>query len=151
MSFEFDIKPYVGAGQLRLGMTPEEVYSILGPPDDIENNIFKEIKESRLENGLNTVYSSSDRRLVEIGFSPNITGLIFNGLSVFSERSLKVFKKFLQEDKEPFETVGFIVLLNIGVTLTGFHDNSPDDRAVTLFEKGRWDSEKPDLKPYRFR
>ena len=151
MEDQFDIKPYEGAGKIRFGMSPEDVNISLGPPDDTDINMFNEIKESRQDGGLNTVYSQKDRRLVEIGFSPNILGLTFKDTPVFVGRPLKVYKDFLKEDNEPYESVGFIVLFKIGVTLTGFHDNSPDDRAVTLFQKGRWDLYKTDLKPYRRR
>lgn len=151
MEDQFDIKPYEGAGKIRFGMSPEDVNISLGPPEDTDINMFNEIKESRQDGGLNTVYSQKDRRLVEIGFSPNILGLTFKDTPVFVGRPLKVYKDFLKEDNEPYESVGFIVLFKIGVTLTGFHDNSPDDRAVTLFQKGRWDPYKTDLKPYRRR
>lgn len=150
MVSEFNIKPYEGAGELLLGMTPEDVSLIFGPPNRTRINASQETRESREDGGLQTFYSPKDRQLVEIGFSPNISGLTFRDMSVFLERPLEIFKEFLKEDNEPYESVGFIVLFKIGVTLTGFHDNSPDDRAVTLFERGRWDADQ-DLKPYRRR
>jgi hypothetical protein len=44
--------------------------------------------------------------------------------------------------------LGFIVLLNLGITLTGFHDEATDERAVTVFTRDRWDSIKEKLKPF---
>ena len=43
---------------------------------------------------------------------------------------------------------GFIVLLNLGITLTGFHDDDIYQRAVTVFARGRWDGQLSDLKPF---
>ena len=148
---EFNIRPYEGAGKLLLGMTPEDVNLILGPPKYSDKDDTNEITESRRDSGLKTIYSAKGHQLVEIGFGPNMSNLTFKDIPVFVGRPLKVYKDFLKEDNEPYESVGFIVLFKIGVTLTGFHDNSPDDRAVTLFQKGRWDPYKTDLKPYRRR
>ncbi|EIJ45150.1 hypothetical protein GWL_45900 [Herbaspirillum sp. GW103] len=53
-------------------------------------------------------------------------------------------------DGNPYESVGFIVLLNLGITLTGFHDDDIYQRAVTVFTRGRWDDLLQKLKPFDF-
>lgn len=149
MQKKFDINPYIGVGDLRLGMNQNEVAKILGKPDDVEEEADQERREYRIENGLQTVYSKNDE-LVEIGFSPNISGLSFKDTKLFENDPLEVLHSLVKEDKKPYELYGFVVLLNLGVTLTGFLDASKDDRAVTVFVKGRWDSLKMKMKLFKF-
>jgi hypothetical protein len=151
MSELFEIDPYVGVGKLKFGMTRDEVARILGKPDDLETDSEGEVREFRSENGLQTVYSTRDRQLVEIGFSSNIETLTFNNTSLFTNKPLDAFRMLLAADKQPYELLGFIVLLNLGITLTGFHDKATDERAVTVFIRGRWDSMKNKLKPFRLK
>jgi hypothetical protein len=151
MSDTFDIDPYIGVGKLKFGMTQDEVARILGKPDDLETDSEGEVREFRNENGLQTVYTESDRRLVEIGFSSNIKTLAFNNTALFTNKPLDVFRMLLAADKQPYELLGFVVLLNLGITLTGFHDKAADERAVTVFTKGRWDSMKGKIKPYNLK
>jgi hypothetical protein len=151
MSELFEIDPYVGVGKLKFGMTRDEVARILGKPDDLETDSEGEVREFRSENGLQTVYSTRDRQLVEIGFSSNTETLTFNNTSLFTNKPLDAFRMLLAADKQPYELLGFIVLLNLGITLTGFHDKATDERAVTVFIRGRWDSMKNKLKPFRLK
>lgn len=151
MSEVFDIDPYVGVGKLKFGMTQDEVARILGKPDDLETDTEGEAREFRNENGLQTVYSEKDRLLVEIGFSSNIETLTFNNTALFTNKPLDVFRFLLAADKQPYELLGFVVLLTLGITLTGFHDEAADERAVTVFARGRWDSMKKKLKPFKIK
>jgi len=145
---DFDINPYIGVGKLKFGMTQDEVARILGKPHDLETDSEGEVREFRKENGLQTAYSEIDRRLVEIGFSSNIETLTFNNTALFSNKPLDVFRFLLAADKQPYELLGFVVLLNLGITITGFHDEETEERAVTAFARGRWDSIKERLKPF---
>jgi hypothetical protein len=87
--------------------------------------------------------------LVEIGFISNIETLTCNNTALFTNEPLDVVRILLAPDKQPYELPGFVVLLNLGITLTGFHDQATDERAVTVFTKGRWDSEIEVLKPFK--
>jgi hypothetical protein len=60
-------------------------------------------------------------------------------------------RRLLQDDPEPGELVGFLVFLRLGVTLSGFHEATTDEAAVTVFERGRWDSLAPRFQPFRAR
>ena len=57
--------------------------------------------------------------------------------------------QLLKEDSCPYEYVGFVVLLDVGITLTGFHDGDVSQRAVTAFRQGRWDHLKNKFKRLR--
>jgi hypothetical protein len=43
------------------------------------------------------------------------------------------------------------MLLNLGITLTGFRDEATDERAVAVFTRGRWDSEIENLQPFKMK
>ncbi len=145
---KFDIKPYIGVGSLKFKMRPDEVVGILGKPDDVDEENGEELREYRVDNGLQTVYSSNVEELVEIGFSSNIIGLSYNGIELFRRSSADVLDFLIAEDKSPYALLGYIVLLSLGVTLTGFHDADEDQKAVTVFTKGRWNSMKDKLTPF---
>ncbi|WP_137173105.1 hypothetical protein [Massilia sp. HP4] len=38
--------------------------------------------------------------------------------------------------------------IQLGITLTGFHDNDIDQKAITVFERGRWSDLISELKPF---
>ncbi len=144
MQVDWDIQPYVGVGQLKFGMTPDEVAAVLGPPDGSRFNAdMQEIRERRRESALQAVYSANDKRLVELGFSSPISELRFDGVQLFSAKSDEALRHVIQHDGDPFVTHGFIVFLGLGITMTGFDDDDEAQKAVTVFEKGRWDAVKP--------
>jgi hypothetical protein len=151
MPYDYEINPNAGVGKLQFGMTRDEVVEILGKPDDVEIDSEEEVREFRNENGLQTAYSRKDKRLIEIGFSSNIKTLTLNNTALFTNEPLDVFRILLAADEQPYELLGFIVLLNLGITLTGFHDEATDERAVTVFTRGRWDSIKEKLKPFKMK
>jgi hypothetical protein len=68
------------------------------------------------------------------------------GVNVFSGPD--AFPKLCRMDGAPQEVVGFIVLLSLGITMTGFHDFDEAQKAVTAFARGRLDFAKPDMKPF---
>jgi len=45
-------------------------------------------------------------------------------------------------------TVGYVVLLQLGLAMTGFHDGDLSQKAVTAFARGSWDTLRPKMKPY---
>ena len=146
---DFEIHPLIGVGAIEFGMTPSQVAYLIGPPDDFEvDESNNERREFRRENGLQAVYSEN-RGLVELGFSRNISELCFYGKAVFSLPELDVINQIIDADNHPYFLLGFVVFLSLGITLTGFHDENEDQKAVTVFEKGRWDSMKANMKPFK--
>ncbi|MCP1573125.1 hypothetical protein RB25_11240 [Herbaspirillum rubrisubalbicans] len=151
MTSQFDIKPYLGAGDLRFGMSHAIVEELIGAATRKKTGFLGETTEYRRENGLLTTYRLNTNELVEVGFSRNILELEYEGIKLYTDPPREVFRSLVNIDGNPYESVGFIVLLNLGMTLTGFHDD--DDiyqRAVTVFARGRWDGELRDLKPFDF-
>jgi hypothetical protein len=146
MQADWVIHPYVGVGQLTFGMTPDEVAAVLGPPHDSELIAdMGEIREQREQAALQAVYSADNKRLLELGFSPPIAGLEFEGVQLFAVPSDDALRRIIQRDPAPLTDVGFVVFFEFGITMTGFHDGDEAQKAVTVFEKGRWDDIKPEM------
>ncbi|NHZ93646.1 hypothetical protein F2P45_32300 [Massilia sp. CCM 8733] len=106
--------------------------------------------ESRFETGIRLTYGKLDNGLVELGFSSELTELTFQGHPLFLEPSKKIFKVMIELDGAPYELLGFIILLNLGITMTGFHDDDEEDKAVTVFARGRWDEKLKKMNRFEF-
>lgn len=148
MTIKLNIQPYVGVGDIRFGLTQSEIEKLLGPADSQNKGFRGDFKQYRRDNGLITTYDRSTNKLVEIGFSQNITELEFENEKIFSVPPLDILCKLIKLDGAPYERLGFIVLLKLGVTLTGFHDGATEQKAVTVFVHGRWDDQIAKMKPF---
>lgn len=145
---DLEIHPLVGVGALEFGMTASQVEYLIGAPDDFEvDESDNERREFRRDNGLQAVYSKHGS-LVELGFSRNISGLSFHSNAVFAMPEMDVIELLTSVDSSPYFLLGFVIFLNLGITLTGFHDENESQKAITVFEKGRWDSMKASMKPF---
>ena len=63
-------------------------------------------------------------------------------MNIFEDPDQTVLERLCDEDGKPCQTLGFIVLLNLGITLTGFHDGNEDQKACTVLRKERGESKK---------
>jgi hypothetical protein len=139
----FEIVSYVGVKPLLFGMTEAQVEKLLGRPLDV---IINDLGERDVEyKNFSLRYSREDATLVEVGLLPR-SNVTIRGIDLFNNP--KAFETLLREDSCPLEVHGFVVLLNLGITLTGFHDNDPSQLAATAFVRGRWDHLKPKLKKF---
>jgi len=146
----FDIQPYVGVGDIKFGMNQNQIANLIGPSPKSKKGFLGEVTESRRDNGLSMTYGKDSNELVEIGVSKNITELEFGGKYLFTASPLNIFDELVKYDGNPYEYVGFVILLKLGITLTGFHDGDENQKAVTVFAKGRWDDQLADLKPFKW-
>ena len=143
MENSFEIISYIGAKPLLFGMIEAQVEKLVGLPLSRTVNSLGE--GNAQYNSYSVRFSPKDNRLVEIGFSSS-ANVSFSGLDIF--RRAGAFHKLLLKDSSPYEYYGFIVLLDLGITLTGFNDNDASQYAVTAFARGRWDHLKPKFKTY---
>lgn len=135
------VEPYVSVGPMRFGMSQREVVAAMGNP--------QRITQSR---GGNTIlwYGEANAilendRLVEVGFGPRAEVSVC-GIQPFVEPD--AFAGLCRLDGNPCELLGFIVLWQLGITLTGFHDKDESQKALTAFTRGRWDVVKSQMKPF---
>src|SRR5258708_4872101 len=135
------IVPYQSVGPIRFGASSDEVTKVLGAPDRIDKNHRGEPDYQYA--GFSVRLSAKDLTVVEVGLTPEVD-VRLGDVGIFTSPS--AFEELIAQDGAPFEYVGFIILLNLGITLTGFHDNDPVQKAVTAFAKGRWDDLRSHLK-----
>jgi len=64
------------------------------------------------------------------------------------EWSTEGLRRLCVEDGSPQQCHGTILLLRLGVSLTGVTDDEVSDRSLTAFRRGDWDDFKGELKPY---
>jgi hypothetical protein len=144
MTNDFEIVSYIGAKPLLFGMTEGQVEQLFGRPRNLTVNLLGE-KNAQYEY-FSIRYSPTDNKLVEISFSKTAK-LMFNGLDIFGDP--KAFQTLLSEDANPYECVGFIILLDLGIALTGFHDDDESQLAVTVFTRGKWDRLKEKFRKFQ--
>ena len=138
-----EIIPYKSVGPIAFGMTVAEIHAAIGQPFLTDTSYIGDTV-LRYKN-LNAVVSAAG--LVEVGLLPEMPTFLM-GISIFSSPS--AFFDLCRRDGAPQECLGFVVLLNLGITMTGFHDGDEAQKAVTVFALGRWDSMAPDMQPLLF-
>ena len=132
----FTINPLIGVGDVGFGMTTVQVASLIGTPDDSEiEEDSNEMREYRRKSGIQAVYSKGERELVELGFGRNIEEVSYFGVPLFTADDKDVYDRLCADDNNPFLLYGFIVFVEIGVTLSGFFKSDDYDKAVTVFKK----------------
>ncbi len=143
MKMPINIVGYVGAGPVLFGMTEAQVENLLGPPLSAYPAIPESGKSAHYESF--TVHYSYDHKVMEIGFSDDAK-VIFDGIDIFGDPA--AFRKLILKDGSPYEDYGFIVLLNLGITLGGMHDGNIEQRGATAFARGTWDRFKKNFKKF---
>jgi hypothetical protein len=146
---EFELIPYSGIITVTFGMSPAQVASALGAPDDVAQNHLGQRVEYR--SFMNIGYSAEDTLVNHIGFGRQMVGVKYKGAKIFVGSTLATLQTLIAEDGSPYIYLGFIVLMKLGFTLTGFHDNDRSQLALTMFPRGAWDARIPKLKPFQIR
>lgn len=114
-------------------MTARQVRDALGEPLRSSSN---SLGEDVLDYDSLLVSVSPSTGVVEVGIRPLARPTI-SGIEVFA--SPQALRRLSECDGAPHEVVGFLVFLNLGITVTGLHDGDQSQRAVTAFARGRWD------------
>jgi hypothetical protein len=156
MEHHFEIVPYEGAGQLKFGASRQDVENVLGPPGSFHRTDYPEkmglspVYEAQYDSSNINLAYDLDCKLNYICFSQHRTpfqGTVsFQGINIFVDDN--AFLQLLEHDSEPFEWVGFIFLMKLGMRLEGFHTTSDSGLIVSLFERGRYDSKLTKFSPY---
>lgn len=134
----FELRPYSGAGPLRLGMTRHEAAVSMGQPQLTVTNRLGQVELRYPDCAV--VLSAAESRVVEIMFYPTAK-LLVQGIEVFTDPT--AFEKLLGLDGHPCLCDDTILLLGLGLALNDFR-NAPEpcDRQVTAFARGQWDDLK---------
>lgn len=129
----FEVRPCKGVGPLVLGMSLEDARADLGNP------LRSAIKEGeRVETYRDfTLAYSADNRLVEASFSAP-ADVRFQDANLFTTPD--ALARLVAADGAPLEGFGSIVFPALGLVVVDFDSDQESDRAVQVFERGRWDS-----------
>ena len=139
-TLRFDIEPYTGAFPVRFGMTRDEVHRLLGPPESSNpvwdgSGISDHYSTARFNIGYDLTGCAD-----HVGLCPGAVGLAIQGQVIWTPQLQPDPNPiFLAIDPHPVEFVGFWTFLQLGVTTTGYHDDDPGQRAVTVFPHGSKD------------
>ena len=138
-----NIEPRVGVGEVRFGMTLEEVLAVLGEPEwsgyDSEGDA-----ERRWPN-LTVRWGRETETVAEIAVPVENRVTIAGHLLPLDSDPLTVLCEL---DPEPVRCLGFLIFREIGVAISGFHDGDEDQRALTVFAPGRWDDMSSHFEPF---
>ena len=138
-----EIIPNIGVGQIRFGMAREEVISILGPAEDSGKNSEGEVSDDWPL--MSVRYSKNTDEVVEIALRHE-SGVIYNGRTYVLGDEL--LEELLKSDSSPQLCLGFLLFLDLGIALTGVHDNDSEQLALSVFSSGRWDFAEEHFQSY---
>lgn len=110
-----EIIPYERVGPIAFGMTIDQVAAVIGAPERVFTNRRKERDERRDKLGIR--YSGDDDKVVEVVLLPG-ADVILDGINIFNDTA--GFNRLITIDGQPFESLGFVILLKLGITLAGF-------------------------------
>ena len=141
------IIPYVSVGKVRFGMTPAEAVAALGAP----NSTSKTHLGGRVDfyEAINVGYTTSLSPVVNhVGGGRDAKSAEIVEVKLFSGDPEEVLRQLSVKDGNPKQYLGFVIFLNLGLTLTGFHDDDASQLAFAAFAKGTWDARLQKLKPF---
>jgi hypothetical protein len=146
----FEIKSFVGVGQLKFGTSRNQIHTELGQPIRSKKDRFtSEITDFWIESGLQLAFASDVGPLQEISLYTNLTGVQFAGIQLFVEPATAVMRQLCQLDGDPRTIAGVVVFLKLGIAATGFFNEDTDDMSVTAFKAGLWNENNPKLLPFQ--
>ena len=92
---------------------------------------------------INVCFSKRTGRVNHIGFG-RLADVRFEGLPLF--RDPAAIDIMMETDGSPFQVYDSIILLKLGITMTGFLDGNPEELVVTAFPEGTYDCKRSRLK-----
>lgn len=135
------LTPYEGAGPIVFGMNAEEVVASIGSPKS-------SIKNRRGE----TVFRYEERNItlsnegvVEVELLQESDTYLCD-VAVFSDPN--ALRKLCVLDGAPKECLGAVILMNLGVSVTGLHNQDDSQTSISLFVRGRFDVLRSQMEPY---
>jgi len=132
---EFELIPYVGVLPLQFGMPREEIQSQLGQSPSLVSG-----KPFRDNFDILAVNYDAKELASEFCLFPKGLELTLNQQIVLEVgRFRNPLKVLLQYDPEPLQAFGFLIFMALGVSISGYHDGNPAQRAFNVFGKGTYD------------
>jgi hypothetical protein len=139
-----NIVPYKSFGPLMFGQsTKADCVPLLGKPTKVSRN--REGIEEFHYVGFIIRFDSSTSTVRECTLLPRtVAGIGDIGLTWDQE----FLRRACDRDGSPRNVYGFIVLKNLGIAVTGIHDNDESQLAVTVFSEGDFDDLLAEAVPF---
>jgi hypothetical protein len=133
----WEVVPLRGVGKLTFGMDFNQLTSAIGEPDRRKRTRYGEkLQYNRLDLSISMVKG----RLAEVGIATSFAEpLTINRVDFFADDPFAVLAFLERLNGGAVEEDGFVIFVNIGMALSGFHDRDLDQKAVVVFAKGHWD------------
>ena len=130
----FKIKPYVSVGGVAFGGAESECLGKLGFPlaTDVNREGLVELVYGHVIVRLDPI----ERRVVEFTLLPHCESTI-EGIEITWDTEF--LARACKNDGKPREVYGFVVLCNLGIAITGIHDDDVSQMAITVFNRGAFD------------
>jgi len=137
---------YRAFGAIRFCMSENEVVECMGAPLNVRTNNENEL-EYHYEDFI-IRYDALSKLVREATLLPKSSGKFYINDMVLDWHD-DFFKLLCLADGKPYEFYGFIVLFNLGITLTGFHDGEEYQKAISAFSEGDWDQFKREMTVFK--
>lgn len=138
-----DLVPYRSINGLMLGDPVDRAKEIFGKPIAERRDRYGELIEHY--EFIKLVFHRDSLLLQECSVFNGVPTRI-NGRDL--DWSLSGLKALCVEDGKPLEYYGAVVLLNVGIVLTGVEEDAESDRAVGIFSEDVWADLVPKMKPF---
>lgn len=139
------IESYKSFESISFDMSDHEVIDALGEPLNSRKNSASEL-EYHYEKFI-VRFDADSLGVRECTLLPDFDyEILINGESIGEERTF--LSSLIEKDGAPYECLGYLIFFNLGIAVTGFHDDDESQKAITVFRKGDWDQFKERMKPY---
>lgn len=142
--------PYEGFLDIRFGQGREEIERLLGEPQKVKQT---RTGRTRLEYGMTMpAFVFDNGGLNEMNLLPDVSELLeYKGMDLFSLPEDEVLRHLQQDDPNVRESNGFVIFFGLGLALTGFHDEMPEQKAITVFGPDHpWIAKRPAMQAISF-
>ncbi|RWX81485.1 hypothetical protein EPK99_04130 [Neorhizobium lilium] len=142
--------PYKGLSDIRFRQDREEVERVLGEPQKVKRTYTG---KTRLEYSMSMpAFVFADGELIEMNLLPDVSEPFeYRGMDLFAMPEDEVLRQLEQDDLNVRESNGFIIFFGLGLALTGFHDEMPEQKAITLFGHNHpWIEKRPTMQASSF-
>ena len=136
---QYVVVPFKSVGNLKFGMTQEDVEGIMGKPNEtIDDKIMGEVRESR--NDFILIYIR--KKLVEVRFSDKLNleeiEIVLGSINLFDCPNVVDTLLNYPNSKPSKKVKGYINFYGLGINLGGFGKTKlKDSREMRIFAKGR--------------
>jgi hypothetical protein len=145
---DYEIRPYVGVGDLKFGMSREDVHRTSGLADStIDDEESGTIIEYRHDNTLQAAYDRNTKRLVLVSMYSPLDGVRVGDRTLDWLHSEEWYNYLCMTDPTARQVVGISVFFKYGISTAGLLKLERGDKSVTAFAKGQWDEHDRAMKP----